>query len=195
MALSDAAQGVTILGVQESQGGVPVVFLTPPEIQHQPLKGGRGYAREGVDALLEEVTSSYEQVWLERDELRSRVTELERELASFREAEHVLTETLVTAQRAAEDVRSKAEKEAEQFKEQALAGTRSAKLEAERELDDVRAEIERLRALDRKLRSNLLATLEAFVREIDEPGALQPGPATLVDALAPEARNVKRDDG
>jgi cell division initiation protein len=195
MALSDAAQGVAILGVQESRCGVPVVFLTPPEIQHQSLKGGRGYAREGVDALLEEVVSSYEQVWLERDELRSRVAELERELASFREAEHVLTETLVTAQRAAEDVRSEAEKEAEQLKEQALAGTRSAKVEAERELDDVRAEIERLRALDRKLRSNLLATLEAFVREIDEPGALQRGPGTLVDALAPEARNVKREDG
>jgi cell division initiation protein len=172
-----------------------VVFLTPPEIQHRPLKGGRGYAREGVDALLEEIASSYEQVWLERDELRSRVTELERDLASFRETEHVLTETLVTAQRAAEDVRSEAEKEAEQFKEQALAGTRSAKLEAERALEAVRAEVEHLRALDRQLRSNLLATLEAFVRQIDEPGALQHGPATLVDALAPEARSVKRDDG
>jgi cell division septum initiation protein DivIVA len=174
---------------------MPGVFLTPADIQHQPLSGRRRYAREDVDTLLENVASSYEQVWLERDELRSRITELERQLASFRETEHVLSETLVAAQRAADDIRSEARKDAERLKEEALADVASARGEAERELEDVRAQVEHLRALDRQLRANLLATLEAFVRQIEEPGPLQGDPGSFVDALAPRAADVKRHDG
>jgi cell division septum initiation protein DivIVA len=171
------------------------VFLTPPDIQHQPLKRGRGYAREEVDVLLEHVASSYEQVWLERDELRSRVEQLEGELASYRETEHVLSETLITAQRAAAAIRSEATNEAERLKEEALGQLKSARAEAERELENIHGEIEHLRGLDRQLRSNLLATLEAFVRQIEEPGPVHHGSGTLADALAPGAASVERDDG
>jgi cell division initiation protein len=174
---------------------LPAVFLTPPEIQHQSLKRGRGYARAEVDALLERVASSYEEVWLERDALRSRVTQLESKLSSYREAEHLLSETLLSAQRAADDIRSEADKDAERRKQEALAELGSARAEAERELEGIRAEIEYLRGLDRQLRSDLLATLEAFVRRIEAPGAVEPDSGTLVDALSPGTEYVKRDDG
>jgi cell division initiation protein len=169
------------------------VFLTPPEIQQQTLKSGRGYDRDEVDKLLEHVTSSYEQVWLERDELRSRVSELEGELASFRETERLLSETLLTAQRAAEEVRTGAEREAEQLKRERLAEVESAKAAAERELEGFRAEIERLRTLERELRSNLRAFLEGALRHIGDDGREWEAPAgTLADALAPRA---EPDDG
>jgi cell division initiation protein len=172
------------------------MFLTPPEIQHQTLKSGRGYDREDVDRLLEHVTSSYEQVWLERDELRSRLTQLEDKLASFREKERLLSDALVTAQRAAEELRSEARREAEQLKEEALAQVGSAKAEAERDLEQLRVAIERFRSLERELRSNLRAFLEEALRQIGDGRDLEGAPdETLTDALRPETANVKRDDG
>jgi cell division initiation protein len=171
------------------------VFLTPPEIQHQPLKGGRGYEREDVDRLLEHVASSYEQVWLERDELRSRTRELEGELATFRETERFLRDTLVTAQRTADELRSEAQRDAERLKSEAVADLGRAKAEAERELKDLRAEVEHFRSLERKLRANLRAFLEQALRQIED-GVVQEAPAeTLADALAPETARVEHHDG
>jgi cell division initiation protein len=172
------------------------VFLTPPEIQHQTLKSGRGYDREQVDKLLEQIASSYEQVWLERDELRSRLSSAEDELASLRETERLLSDTLVTAQRAAEDVRSGARRDAERIKQEALAEVEPAKAAAEIELADMRAQIERFRFLERELRSNLRSFLEGALREIGAAGAVQEDlPETLVDAVAPQPATVERDDG
>jgi cell division initiation protein len=171
------------------------VFLTPPEIQHQTLKSGRGYDREDVDRLLEHVASSYEQVWLERDELRSRLTQLEEKLGSFREQERLLSDTLVTAQRAAENLRAEAAREAEDLRARALAEVGSAKAEAERELENLRAEIEHFRTLERDLRANLRAFLERALSQIDGAAEVAKAPPqTLVEALTPEAADVKRDD-
>jgi cell division initiation protein len=169
------------------------VFLTPPEIQHQTLRSGRGYDREAVEELLEHVALSYEQVWRERDELRSRVSELEGELASFRDTERLLSETLLTAQRAAEEVRTAAEREAERLKVEAVAQVEPARAVAERELEGLRAEIERFRTLERELRSNLRAFLEEALRKIGDDDAGKEAPVViLTDALAPRS---EPDDG
>jgi cell division initiation protein len=170
------------------------MFLTPPEIQHQTLKSGRGYDRADVDELLENVTSSYEQVWLERDQLRSRAAELEDELRKFREQERLLSDTLVTAQRAAEELRAEAGREAQQLKDEALAQTRSAKTEAERELEELRVEIERFRTLERELRSNLRAFLEEALRTVARDDDAAEADRTLTEALRPGAANVERAD-
>jgi cell division initiation protein len=172
------------------------VFITPPEIQHQTLKEGRGYDRAEVDKLLEQVTSSYEQVWLERDELRSRLSELEGEVADLRDRERLLGDTLVTAQRAAEELRTDAEQEAKWIKLEALADLGQAKAEAERELEDLRAGIQRFRSQERELRSNLRAFLESALRQLEDGAVPQEAPlGTLVDALLPDAPRVERRDG
>jgi cell division initiation protein len=173
------------------------VFITPPEIQHQTLKDGRGYDRAEVDKLLEQVTSSYEQVWLERDELRSRLKELEGEVTTMREQERLLSNTLVTAQRVAEELRTDAEREAKRIKLEALADLGQAKAEAERELEELRSEVHRFRSEERELRSNLRAFLEGALRQLED-GAGEEADAplgTLVDALAPDAPRVEHRDG
>jgi cell division initiation protein len=171
------------------------VFLTPPEIQHQVLKGGRGYDRADVERLLEHVASSYEQVWLERDELRSRLTELEGELATFRDAERYLRDTLVTAQRAANDLRSRAEQDAERLKSEGLAELERGRAGAERELEDLRAEIENFRTLERRLRANLRDFLEQALSHIEDGAVHAPAAETLGDALAPGTGTAERHDG
>jgi cell division septum initiation protein DivIVA len=140
--------------------------LTPPEIQYQPIKRrGRGYDRKDVDRLLEEIAASYERVWRERDELRARVRELEGEEGSSRNSEHVLHEILVSAQRAADQVLEDAREEAERF----LATAREeAKAAAEHDLQDIRAEIDRLQSLERYIYSGLRARLEEGLKLIED---------------------------
>jgi cell division initiation protein len=172
------------------------MFLTPPEIQHQNLKDGRGYEKGAVDELLEQVTSSYEQVWMERDQLQSRIKELESEFSTLHDKERLLSDTLVTAQRAAEDVRAEAEREAQRVRLEALADLGQAKAEAERELEALRAEIQRFRTHEREVRSNLRAFLEAALRQLEDHGAGDEAPlGTLVDALAPDAARADRAEG
>jgi cell division initiation protein len=172
------------------------MFLTPPEIQHQTIKDGRGYDREEVDKLLEHVTSSYEQVWLERDELRARLKELEGEAGTLREQERLLSDTLVTAQRVAEELRTDAEREAQRIKLESLADVGQAKAEAERELENLRAEIQRFRSQERELRHNLRTYLQGALQQLED-GVMapeEPPLGTLVDALAPDATRVEHQD-
>jgi cell division initiation protein len=172
------------------------MFLTPPEIQHQQLKDGRGYDRAEVDKLLEQVTSSYEQVWFERDELRSRVKGLESELDTLRNQERLLSDTLVTAQRMAEELRTEAEREAQRIKLESLADLGQAKADAERELESLRVEVQRVRSQERELRSNLRAFLQGALRQLEDgAAATEEAPlGTLVDALAPDATRVEHQD-
>jgi cell division initiation protein len=75
--------------------------LAPVEIRH--LKPEKtfigGYARAPVDALLDEIAVSFEDVWRERADLADKVEQLESDLGRFRELEGLLRTTLISAGR------------------------------------------------------------------------------------------------
>src|ERR671930_2201041 len=89
--------------------------LTPVEIRH--LKPAKtligGYRREAVDTLLEEVATSFEDVWRERADLADKIDQLEDDLVRFRELEALLRTTLISAERAAVTLKEQARKEAD----------------------------------------------------------------------------------
>lgn len=154
--------------------------LTPVEIRH--VKLGRrplGYDRRATDRLLEEVVESFEGVWRERADLADQIERLEGELARSRELEGLLRDTLVSAERAAEEMRSQARKEAELIIGEAHGQARAVAFEAERERERIQAEIRRLKALESEMRSGyrafLLAALERIESGADERQA--PGQA------------------
>jgi cell division septum initiation protein DivIVA len=95
-----------------------------------------------VDRLLERVLSSYEHVWRDHDELRERVAGLERELTSFRETDGFLRRALVTAERAAVDVRTRAEEEARRLVEAAGAEAREMVGKGHRRWEELNARAE-----------------------------------------------------
>ena len=88
--------------------------FTPVEIRH--VKPARsvigGYKRDAVDAVLEEIISSFEDVWRERADLADKVEQLEADLVRFRELEGLLRTTLVSAEKAAVTLKEQARKEA-----------------------------------------------------------------------------------
>lgn len=153
------------------------MFLSPPEIQHQKLKSRLGnYDREHVDALLENVAASYEQVWHERDSARARVAELEQQLQDYEELERLLRDSLVTGQRAAEEVKAEAAKQADALLEEARRKADGIVAQAKRERDGVKAEIGRLRSVEQDVQERCRTLLVGALDAIGQHAAQPPEP-------------------
>jgi cell division initiation protein len=126
--------------------------LTPVEILHlTPGTGFFGYKRAATDRLLAEIVASFEDVWRERADLADKVEQLENDLVRYRELEGLLRTTLVSAERASQDVKEQARKEAElilsEAHQEARAVQRRAVSEHERLITETRMLRERLRTV------------------------------------------------
>ncbi len=121
---------------------------TPVEIRHVKLRRGVfGYRRGQVDHLLEEITESFETVWRERADHSDRVELLEGELKRYRELEALLRTTLVSAERAAHELKDHAKREAESIVSEAQAEARTITRTARSERESLASEARRLRLL------------------------------------------------
>jgi cell division initiation protein len=136
------------------------VSLTPVEIRHVHLpRRPLGYAQASVDGLLEDVVRSYESVWRDRADLRDEVERLEGEVARYKEVDVLLRNSLVSAERAADELRAQAGKEAGVILDEARVRAREITADAEAEREQVRREIRRLRSLETDVRAGYRAFL------------------------------------
>ena len=148
--------------------------LTPVEIRHVTL-GRRllGYDRGATEDLLERIVESYEAVWRERADLVEELERMEGEIARFRELEVLLRNTLVSAERSADDIRGQARREADLVLEEARAKARETTVAAEAERERVKAEIRRLRSLEGDMRAEykafLLRSLDRVESDTETP--------------------------
>jgi cell division initiation protein len=148
--------------------------LTPVEIRHIGLaRGPFGYRRTAVDRLLDEIAESFEDVWRDRADLAERVEQLENDLVRYRELETLLRTTLVSAERAAGELKEQAKREADLIVSEAQAEGRAITRRARAERDRLAAEAQRVRAL----LSSALATLEPVPDGDDEEEERAPEPA------------------
>jgi cell division initiation protein len=148
--------------------------MTPVEIRHIRLRRRPlGYPRQTVDRLLEEIADSYEGVWRERADLTERVDQLENDLVRYRELETLLRTTLVSAERAAHELKTQAKREADLIVDEAHAEARSITRQAVAERERLQTEARRVRALLRAA----LETLEGA--NGDAPAQAKAAPAGI----------------
>jgi cell division initiation protein len=153
---------------------------TPVEIRHvKPRFGLFGYRRRQVDTLLDEIATSFETVWRERADQSDRVELLEGELKRYRELEALLRTTLVSAERAAHELKDQAKRESESILSEAQSEARSITRQARREREILAVEARRLRLL---LHAALDALDEADDSKIKETGTLEPEGETRTKA-------------
>lgn len=134
--------------------------LTPVEIRHVRLpRRPFGYGRENVRELLEEIVQSFEDVWRDRADLRDEVERLEGELARYKELDVLLRNSLVSAERAADELRAQAGKEADLVVEEAHVRAREITAEGAAERERTYAEIRRLQGLETETRASYRAFL------------------------------------
>jgi cell division initiation protein len=156
--------------------------LTPVEIRH--VRIGRrplGYERPSVDRLLDDIASSYEDVWRDRADLRDQIERLDSELQRQREIEEALRNTLLSAERMADELRARAYHEADLIVEEARAKAREIAASAEAEEQRVRDEIRRLRALETDVRAEFRAFLASSLErlEADPPAVRDTAPSPV----------------
>ena len=122
--------------------------LTPVEIRHVKLgKGFWGYRQATTDSLLEEIVTSFEEVWRERADLEDQLERLESDISRYRDLETLLRKTLVSAERSAQELKDQARREADVLLTEAHAEGRLIKQRALAEREHLRSEAARIRSL------------------------------------------------
>ncbi len=146
--------------------------LTPVEIRHIQLKRGLfGYRKASVHRMMDDIADSFETVWRERSQLVERVEELETEVTRHVELEGLLRSTLVSAERASQDLKEAARREADVIVTEANAEARKVMRDAINEKEALMGDVRRVQAL---LRSALAV--------VDESSAeFKEGPAATVE--------------
>jgi len=170
--------------------------LTPVEIRHLELKRGLfGYRKAVVHRVMDDIADSFEAVWRERSQLAEQVEELEGEVNRHVELEGLLRSTLVSAERAAQDMKETARREADVIVTEANAEARKIMRDAITEKESLMADVRRIQAL---LRSALEVVEESpgvthtsTDRQEQRPGhpGVQPAPT------APEGSDEHTDPG
>jgi cell division initiation protein len=178
--------------------------VTPLDLRQTRFKTVmRGYDRGEVQAFLLEAADDYENALRENDKLRQDVSKLDAVLAEHRGQERNLRNTLLTAQKHADDVKEHAQSEAGLIIRDA-EGQRDLILQkAQSRLEDVQREIDALRhkrrevendieALVKTLNSTLEFIRDQDVRSRDERVLLhRPRAAEAPAAQPPAARPVE----
>lgn len=88
-------------------------MLTPLDIQKKEFRRAfRGYSEEEVDSFLDQVTQDYENLLREIQALKEKIAQTEQNIARYREIEEAIKNTMVMAQKNADELRQNTEKEA-----------------------------------------------------------------------------------
>lgn len=169
----------------------------------------RGYDPAAVDRMLRDLTSRCESAERERDELKSRLTQVETDAAESRDLERTLRNTLVIAQRSADELKEQSRIEAEATIEEArneargIVGQAEATLddsktearaivgETERRADLLRAEIKLLEERERETRNRFSELLRSTLAQLEGTSEAGPAGSTLVDDLRPSVERVE----
>jgi cell division initiation protein len=169
--------------------------ITPVEIRHLQLKRGLlgyGYSRAVVDRALVEIADSFEAVWRQRADLADRIEELEEEIKRHVELETLLRSTLVSAERAAQDVKEQARREAELIVTEAHTEARTIRRDAIADKERLLRDTRRIQGL---LRSALDAAEGAEAENLEqvhqpEPPPPPPAPQQQPEQHEPEIRRL-----
>jgi cell division initiation protein len=134
----------------------------------------RGFDREDVTTFLEQTAESFEQALRENDRLRQEIGRLEGALNQFRELEGSLKNTLMSAQKLADDMRENATQESARIVREAEGRSELIVQKALARLEDVQREIDGLRMKRREAENHIEAMISAlghtltFVREQEQ---------------------------
>lgn len=185
--------------------------VTPLDLRQQRFRTVvRGYDRGEVSAFLEEAAEDYEQALRENDRLRQELSKSEAVLSEHRGQEKNLRNTLVTAQKLADEIKDMAQQEADRILRDAesraellLQKSQVRADEMQRDIDNLRLKRKEVETSLESIISTLYNTIE-FVREQDakhredkvllhRPRAAEaPAPASAPAAAAPLEETLGR---
>jgi cell division initiation protein len=134
----------------------------------------RGFDRQEVTTFLAEAAEGYDQALRDNERLRQEVARLEGSLSQFKDLEGSLKNTLLSAQKLADDLKENAAQEALRIIRDAEARAEVLVQKAQVRLDEVQREIDGLKMKRRDAEASIEGTIAAlnhtlaFIREQDQ---------------------------
>ena len=112
-------------------------MITPLDIENKKFSKQmmNGYSVDEVDDFLDDLTVEYEKMFKENAEFKAQIERLNEDVARYKAIEGTLQSTLIMAQSTADEVKEVATKQAEQI-------IAEAKLNAEKEVDELNHQID-----------------------------------------------------
>ncbi len=142
--------------------------ITPLDIQQMVFRVRlRGYDREEVNRFLEEVAQTVEVLNRENGTLRERVTYLEQQVSELKRTESTLSNTLMSAQSLADDVKRSAQRDAELIIKEAELKAGELIRQARTELGETQRDLSQLQKQRLLMVERMRATLHTFERMLD----------------------------
>lgn len=137
--------------------------VSPLDLRQQRFRASfRGFDRIEVTSFLTAVADDYEQALKEVDRLRQDLAKMEAVLGEHREQEKNLRNTLMTAQKLAEDIRANAEEEGRRIVREA-EGRASLLIEkAQARHEDIQREIDGLKLKRRDVETSIDGTIQTL---------------------------------
>lgn len=142
--------------------------ITPLDIQQMVFRTKlRGYDREEVNRFLEEVAQTVESLNRDNAALRERITFLEQQVVELKRTESTLSNTLVSAQSLADDVKRSAQRDAELTIKEAELKAGEVVRQARMELAETQRDLSQLHKQRLLMVERMRATLHTFERMLD----------------------------
>jgi len=127
----------------------------------------RGYDQEEVRSFLNLVSSEFEAVILESNNLKEKLAQVESSVSDLRERERILKETLLTAQRLADEIREEARKEAQLIVREAEVKGSQLLDQAGRTTGELQGAIQALRVEREAFAQRIRSAVEQHLRLLD----------------------------
>jgi cell division initiation protein len=137
--------------------------VSPLDLRQQRFRSAiRGFDKVEVTSFLAAVADDYEQALRETDRLRQDVTRLEAMIAEHRHHEKNLQNTLMTAQKLAEDIKVQAQDEGARIVHDAEARSQLLLDKTQARLEDVQREIDGLRLKRKDVETTIESTIQTL---------------------------------
>lgn len=142
--------------------------ITPLDVGHHRFPARwRGYDPREVDIFLEMVSQEMEEIIQENRFLAEELKRKSAELAEHKEREQILKETMITAQRVADDMKNNMVKEAQAIVAQAELESDFIIRRAQERVVEMQAEIHGLKEDRARLREQLRSILNTYYALIE----------------------------
>jgi cell division initiation protein len=142
--------------------------ITPIDINsHRFAKRMRGFDAEEVRSFLNLVSGEFEKLVIENNALKEELAQIKSGIADYKERERILKDTLVTAQKLAEDIKEEARKEGQLVVKEAEIKGGQLLDQAARKAGQIEGMIQNLRVERDAFEQRVRSAVEQHLRLLD----------------------------
>jgi len=143
--------------------------LTALDIHHKEFRHSlRGYSEEEVDAFLDQVADEVDRLFKENIDLAEKLEQANERVRGYQSMEATLNNTLVSAQRSAEEIVSKASLDADSMMRDAEIKAKEIVHNALQRKQTVANELIRIKQAEEEFRARYKSLLETQLRDVNE---------------------------